>query len=189
MVDAVSTWLHVFGITLWIGPQVFLFAAAVPAVRTIEDAGVRARVLRVLTARFGWLSWSAMAVIIVTGIANLFVAAGDVPGQNAGDLIDAEFRFTRILNGDFFSADLRFTRIFWEKMFLVFVAVVLTAVHTFAIGPRQLRLMEEASTDEAAMRRVRRLSILTSGIALLASIGALYLGSLLVHHDYSFGLD
>jgi uncharacterized membrane protein len=172
MVDAISTWLHVLAITLWIGPQVFLFAVAVPAVRTIEDAGVRARVLRVLTVRFGWLAWSAMALIFFTGISNLFVAAGDLSGQNAGDLL---------------SSDLRFTRIFWEKMFLVSVAVVLTAVHTFSIGPRQLRLMEDASTDEGAMRRVRRLSMVTSGIALLASIGALYLGAVLVHHDYSFG--
>ncbi len=174
MVDAISTWLHVLAITLWIGPQVFIFAVAVPAVRTIEDAGVRARVMRVLTARLGWLGWSAMAVIIVTGITNLFVAAGDLPGQNAGDLLSSDFRFTRI---------------FWEKMFLVAVALVLTAVHTFSVGPRQLRLMEDASTDEAAVRRVRRLSMATSGIALLASIGALYLGAVLSNHDYSFVID
>ncbi len=175
MVDAISTWLHVLAITLWIGPQVFLFAAAVPAVRTIEDAGVRARVMRVLTARLGWLGWSAMAVIIVTGITNLFVAAGDVSGS-AGDLIR-------------FGSDFRFTRIFWEKMFLVAVALVLTAVHTFSVGPRQLRLMEDASGDEAAVRRVRRLSMATSGIALLASIGALYMGAVLSNHDYSFVID
>ena len=174
MVDAISTWLHVLAITLWIGPQVFLFAAAVPAVRTIEDAGVRARVMRVLTARLGWLGWSAMAVIIVTGITNLFVAAGDLPGQSAGDLLSSDFRFTRI---------------FWEKMFFVAVALVLTAVHTFSVGPRQLRLMEDASADEAAVRRVRRLSMTTSGIALLASVGALYLGAVLSNHDYSFVID
>ncbi len=174
MVDAISTWLHVLAITLWIGPQVFLFAAAVPAVRTIEDAGVRARVMRVLTARLGWLGWSAMAVIIVTGVANLFVAAGDLPGQSAGDLLSSDFRFTRV---------------FWEKMFLVAVALVLTAVHTFSIGPRQLRLMEDASTDEAAVRRVRRISMATSGSALLASIGALYMGAVLSNHDYSFVID
>ena len=174
MVDAISTWLHVLAITLWIGPQVFLFAAAVPAVRTIEDAGVRARVMRVLTARLGRLGWSAMAVILVTGITNLFVAAGDLPGQNAGDLLSSDFRFTRV---------------FWEKMFFVVVALVLTAVHTFSVGPRQLRLMEEASADETAVRRVRRLSMATSGIALLASVGALYMGAVLSNHDYSFVID
>ena len=170
MVDAISTWLHVLAITLWIGPQVFLFVAAVPAIRTIEDAGVKARVMRVLTARFAWLGWTAMAVIIITGITNLFVAAGDLPGQSAGDLLSSDFRFTRI---------------FWEKMFLVAVALVLTAVHTFSIGPRQLRLMEDASADEAELRRVRRLSMATSGIALLASVVALYLGAVLSNHSYS----
>jgi len=135
---------------------------------------VKARVMRVLTARFAWLGWTAMAVIIITGITNLFVAAGDLPGQSAGDLLSSDFRFTRI---------------FWEKMFLVAVALVLTAVHTFSIGPRQLRLMENASTDEAAVRRVRRLSIATSGSALLASVVALYLGAVLSNHDYSFVID
>jgi putative copper resistance protein D len=176
MVDAISTWLHVLAITLWIGPQVFLFAAAVPAVRTIEDAGVRAGVMRVLTARFAWLGWMAMAVIILTGITNVFVAAGDVPGESAADLTSL-------------ASDFRFARIFWEKMFLVAVALVLTAFHTFSVGPRQLRLMEDASTDEAAVRRVRRLSVTTSGIALLASVGALYLGAVLSNHDYSFVID
>ena len=95
MADAVVTWLHILAITLWIGPQVFLFAAAVPAVRTIEDAGVRARVMRVLTSRFAWLGWSAMAVIIVTGIANLFVVAGDLPGQSAGDLLSSDLHGNR----------------------------------------------------------------------------------------------
>ena len=174
MADATITWLHVLAITLWIGPQVFLFAAAVPAVRTIEDAGVRARVMQVLTSRFAWLGWSAMAVIIVSGIANLFVVAGDLPGQSAGDLL---------------SSDLRFTLVFWEKMFLVAVALVLTALHTFMVGPRQLRLMEDASADEATVRRTRRLSMATSGSALLASIVALYLGAVLSNHDYSFVID
>ncbi len=172
MVDAISTWLHVLAITLWIGPQVFIFAVAVPAVRTIEDAGVRARVMRVLTARLGWLGWTAMAVIIVTGFTNLLVVADGPSGKSVGDLLDLSF-------------DLRFARVFWEKMFLVALAVVLTAVHTFSIGPRQLRLMEDASADKAELRRVRRLSMATSGIALLASIVELYLGAVLSNHSYS----
>jgi hypothetical protein len=62
-------------------------------------------------------------------------------------------------------------------------------VHTFVVGPRQLRLMEDASADEATVRRVRRLSMATSGSALLASIVALYLGAVLSNHDYSFVID
>jgi uncharacterized membrane protein len=173
MTDAISIWLHLLAITLWIGPQVFLFAAAVPALRTVEDAKQRAKVLRVLVVRLGWISWLAMGVILLTGVGNLFSVAHDLPGYSAGDLL---------------SSDLRFTRVFWEKMFAVAVALVLTAVHTVAIGPRQLALMEGAG-DEAEVRRVRRYSAITSGVALLASIVALYLGAVLAQHDYSLVPD
>lgn len=174
MTDAISTWLHVLAITIWIGPQVFLFAVAVPAVRSIEDAAQRARVMRMITTRFGWLAWSAMAVIVVTGVINLFIVADDLPGYSARDLVDS---------------DLRYARLFWEKMVFVAIAVVLTALHSFYIGPRQLRLMEDAAADEAEVRRVRLRAMVTSGIALLASIGALYMGAVLSNHDYSFVVD
>jgi uncharacterized membrane protein len=172
--DAVSIWIHLLAVTLWIGPQVFLFAAAVPALRTIEDVQQRARVLRVLVERFGWIGWSAMTVIVLTGITNLLVVAGDLPGYNAADLLDS---------------DLRFTRVFWEKMFLVAVALALTFVHTVFVGPRQLQLMEDTSADESEIRRVRRLSMITSGLALLASVLALYMGAVLAQHDYSLVPD
>jgi uncharacterized membrane protein len=173
MVDAISIWLHLLAVSLWIGPQVFLFAAAVPALRTIEDATQRARVLRVLVVRFGWIGWSAIGVIVLTGIWNLFNVADDIPGYSAGDLL---------------SSDLRFTRVFWEKMFSVAIALTLTAVHTLWVGPRQLALMESAG-DEAEVRRVRMYSMITSGVALLASIMALYLGAVLAQHDYSLVPD
>ena len=38
-----NPWLHIFAATVWVGPQVFLFAVAVPAMRTVEDAKERAR--------------------------------------------------------------------------------------------------------------------------------------------------
>lgn len=170
MGDAISIWLHVLAVTLWVGPQVFLFAAAIPALRTIEDVRQRAAVMRVLVVRFGWIGWSAMGVIILTGIWNLF----NVPGFSAGDLL---------------TSDLRYTRVFWEKMSLVAVALVLTAVHTFAVGPRQLRLMETTDAEDSAIKRARMLSMLTSGGALLASIVALYMGAVLSNYEYSLVAD
>ena len=38
MTDAISVWIHVIAVTVWIGPQFFLAIVAVPALRTVEDA-------------------------------------------------------------------------------------------------------------------------------------------------------
>jgi uncharacterized membrane protein len=164
MSDAVTVWLHLLGVALWIGPQVFLFAAAIPAVRTVEDAQARVTALRVLTTRLGWLSWGAMLLIVLTGISNLFQVGADAPF----DLGDFGYRWGRL---------------FAEKMVFVGVAVVLSLIHTFVVGPRQLALMEQAASDPAQLRQVRMLSIMLSSITLLASIGALYMGAVLENHE------
>ncbi len=169
MSEAITPWLHILAVSVWIGPQFFLFIAAVPAVRTIEDVQTRARVMRVIVTRFGWLAWGAMLVIVLSGISNLFQEADD---------------FGHIFDGDY-----RYLRIFMEKMVLVGIAVALTAVHTFIVGPRQMALNEQMDADPEQTARLRRISIALSAVALLASIGAVYLGAVLGNHDYSFQPD
>jgi uncharacterized membrane protein len=172
MGDASVLWLHLLAVTVWIGPQIFMFAAAIPAVRTVEDIHERTRIMRILVTRFGNLTLIALVVIIVTGVINIY----QVDGYSAADLI----------SGD---ANIRWTRIFWEKMVMVGVAVALTAIHVMFVGPRQLDLADRADADPSEVRNVRRLSITISVIGLLASIVALYLGATLARHEYSFQLD
>ena len=171
MSEAVTPWLHILAVAVWVGPQVFLFVAAIPAVRTIEDRAVRARVMRTVVTRFGWMAWAAMAVIVLSGISNLFQVGGDTP-LNWG-------------SANYF----RYGRIFAEKMVLVGIAVGLTAVHTFVVGPRQLALNEQMDADPEHAAQLRRISIAISSVALLASILAIFMGSLLANHDYSFEPD
>src|SRR5574341_155053 len=171
MSDAVTPWLHILAVSVWVGPQFFLFIAAVPAVRTIEDRQVRARVMRVIVTRFGWLAWGAMLVIVLGGISNLFQEGADTPLSWAS------------------ANDIRYGRIFAEKMVFVGIAVALTAIHTFVIGPRQLALNDEMDSNPEETGRLRRLSIIVSGVALLASIFAVYMGAVLSNHDYSFQPD
>jgi uncharacterized membrane protein len=166
MSGAVTPWLHILAVSVWVGPQIFLFLAAIPAVRTIEDRQVRARVMRVIVTRFGWLAWAAMLVIVLSGISTLFQRADDF--------------------GHIWDSDYRFARVFAEKMVFVGLAVGLTAVHTFIVGPRQLALNEQMDADPGQTDRLRRLSIIISAGALLASIIAIYMGAVLANHDYSF---
>ncbi|MCH8025496.1 MAG: DUF4149 domain-containing protein [Chloroflexi bacterium] len=156
MGEAVNPWIHIVAATIWVGPQVFLFVAAVPALRTVEDTQVRARAMRVLTTRFGYLAWGALAVLVITGIANLY----------EHDL-SVETLFER-----------NFGIIFQVKMTLLIATVALTAVHSFIIGPRLLN-MQESVADEAELAPTRRLSIIISSVNLLIALGILFCGALL----------
>jgi uncharacterized membrane protein len=163
---AITPWLHILGVAVWIGPQFFLFIAAVPAVRTIDDTAARARVMRVITGRFGWMAWGALVLIVATGISNLFQVGAD----------------TGI---DLASPDYRWYHVFTFKMVLVGVMVILTAVHTFVIGPRQLALMESGDSGPEALR-LRRTSIAMSSTVLLLSVVVVFMGALLNDHEWSF---
>ncbi len=156
MGEAVNPWVHILAATIWVGPQVFLFVAVVPAMRTVEDMQARARAMRVLTTRFGYLAWGAMTVLVITGIANLY----------EHDL-DTEVLF-----------DLNFGTIFEIKMTLVIATILLTALHSFVLGPRVLRLQESVA-DEAQIATVRRLSIIISAVNGLLALAILFLGALL----------
>ena len=156
MGDAVNPWIHIIAATIWVGPQVFLFVAAVPAVRTVEDAQVRARIMRVLTTRFVYLSWGAMFVLVITGIGNLFEHNLEV------DVL----------------LDLNYGRILEVKIALVVATVALTALHSFVVGPRLLRLQESVA-DEAQIASTRRSSIIISASNLVLALGILFAAALL----------
>ena len=166
MSEAITPWLHIVAVTVWLGPQFFMFLVTMPALRAIDDAETRVRVLRIIIYRFGWLAWAALGVIILSGISNLFQEANDF--------------------GHIWDPDYRYFQVFSTKMLVVGVAVLLTAVHTFIVGPRQLRLHEEARGDSPEALRLRRLSVAVSTIVLLASIAAVFLAALLANHEYSF---
>lgn len=156
MGEALNPWLHILAATIWVGPQVFLMVAAMPAVRTIEDAQARAKVTRIITTRFSYLAWGALAVLVVSGIGNLYERDESV-----------EFLFER-----------NFGIIFQVKMTLLIATVVLTAVHSFVIGPRLLK-MQEAVEDEAAIAPTRRWSIIISSVNGVIALSILFCGALL----------
>ncbi len=156
MPEAFNPCLHILAATIWVVPQVFLFVAVVPAVRTVEDVQVRARLMRVLTTRFGYLAWGAMVVLVVTGIGNLYEHPLDV---------DVLF-------------DRNFGTIFEIKMTLVIATIVLTALHSFVLGPRVLKL-QESVTDQAQIASVRRLSIIVSSVNGVLALSILFMGALL----------
>jgi uncharacterized membrane protein len=57
-------WLHVVAMAFFVGGQLFLAVAVVPALRGGDRAGLRA-----IARRFGWGSLVALAVLVATGSA------------------------------------------------------------------------------------------------------------------------
>jgi putative copper resistance protein D len=156
MGEAVNPWLHILAATVWVGPQIFLFVAAIPAVRSVEDAQQRARALRILTQRFGYLALAAFVVLLITGIGNMY---------EQDESVDVLF-------------DRRWGTIFEVKMTLVIITAALTALHAFVLGPRLMR-MQEANQDEARVAGMRRVSIMVSAANALLAFGILFSASLL----------
>ena len=62
----VRLFLHVLAATVWVGGQLTL-AGLLPAVRTLGDDAPR-----VIARRFNVFAWGAYAVLVATGIWNLF---------------------------------------------------------------------------------------------------------------------
>jgi uncharacterized membrane protein len=156
--DALVLWLHIFAAVLFIGPQAFLFVAAMPAIRTLADAEARARTTRIVTSRFGWLGGGALLVLLVTGIWNYY----DAKDQG---LIDY---------GDF----PRYYVTLFTKLTLVTVVIVLTALHGAVFG-RELQQLQASGASEAEMADVRRWSMLTSAANFVLSVAILLLAALL----------
>ena len=146
MFNAIVLWIHVFAATTFIGPQVFLFMVAMPAIRTIDDARQRASLTRAITRGFGVLGGASIAVLLVTGIINYY---------HAKDLGLIEFK--------------RYFIALQIKLTLVVVVLILTTVHGAVLGRRLQRLQEEGA-PEAEVAKTRRLSMWLSAGNLAASI-------------------
>ena len=130
-IATIRLFLHVLGATVWVGGQIAL-AAVVPVVRHV--AGVDA--LRATARRFQQVAWPAFALLLVTGVWNLFAV-------KVGDASD------------------KYLTTLFVKLLLVGVSGAAAATHT------------------VIARRRPALGGALAGVALLAALGATFLGVLL----------
>jgi uncharacterized membrane protein len=100
-------WAHVLAATTWIGGMLFIALVLVPVSRRLGDAGLRARLVQETGRRFRTIGWHALVLLVVTGLLNLWLHP-----------------FL-----------LRSPRLFW-KLGLVVLALLLSALHDFVLGPR-----------------------------------------------------
>ncbi len=149
MPATLAVWLHLTAAAVWVGSQLFLGLVAIPALGAVPDAPTRVALLAIITRRFGYLGWSALAVLAVTGLDRAARAFPD-PSQ--------------LLTGD------GYARAIALKLELGAAIILLTAVHTWAVGPRLLQAMQTG----AETRPLRRVSLALSTATLIASLAAFW---------------
>lgn len=159
MIAVIPLWLHIIAATIWVGSQVMMFAAVIPAGRQIDDLQQRVRFLKGLTTRFGWLGAGALTFLVLTGIDNV----------------------SRYAPGGIF--DYRYGFVLTVKLVMVTAIIALTFYHTLVIGPRLLQeqdvVASGVATDPARLPRLRRASVMTSSVILLLSLAVLFCAALL----------
>lgn len=100
-------WVHVLSAMTWVGGMLFIALVLVPTARAIDDGNLRTRLIRETGYRFRTIGWIALALLVVTGLLNLW--------------------FQPFLLGA--------PRFHW-KAGLVVLALILSAFHDFVLGPR-----------------------------------------------------
>lgn len=103
----VARWLHVLAAVTWIGGMLFIALVLVPVTRRLPDPVLRTRLVHELGLRFRTVGWVAIGVLVGTGLVNLWL-------------------YPFLLGSP---------RFHW-KLGLVILALILSAVHDFVLGPR-----------------------------------------------------
>lgn len=157
-----SVALHILAAVMWVGGMLFLVFVLMPALRTIEDARLRAKLIRVTGIRFRLVGWACLSVLLVTGFLNL-LARGVPPDM----LADPAFWATG------------YGHTLGAKIVLFLVILSLSATHDLLIGPRANAAQRiDAGGGEA--KQLRRMAIWFGRLNLVLSVIVVLLGVMLV---------
>jgi uncharacterized membrane protein len=129
--------VHVLAALLWLGGMFFLGAVGAPVLRAIEPPALRQRLFQQLGLRFRSVGWTAIGVLVATGVLMLH-ARGLL--HWSGVLGSRDFWRTT------FGAALA-----W-KLVAVTTMIVVSAVHDFVLGPAAGRA-EPGSDRAIALRK------------------------------------
>jgi copper resistance protein D len=68
----VNVTIHVLAAMLWLGGMFFLGIVGAPVLRSVEPPPLRQRLFQELGSRFRRIGWLAIAVLVTTGVFNLY---------------------------------------------------------------------------------------------------------------------
>jgi copper resistance protein D len=154
LLHVLSVWLHILAAAVWIGGAAFLAFVAVPAIRGRVSPEAYREVLEAVVLRFRAVAWTALGLLVATGLLQVF-----------------RYGFAAMFSG-------RIGRILTIKLVLVALALGLSAIHDFALGPRALAAMRDApQADET--ERLRRAAGWIGRVTFLVSLAIVALAVML----------
>lgn len=111
--------IHVLAALLWLGGMFFLAVVGAPVLRKVEPPQLRAELFRTLGVQFRQVGWIAIAVLVITGVGNLYFR-----GLLRWDLLSS---------GRFWAAP--FGHALAWKLAAVATMIAASAFHDFVLGP------------------------------------------------------
>jgi len=151
--------LHVLAALVWLGGMFFFALVGAPVLRRLEPPSLRARVFAELGTAFRTVGWAAIAVLLVTGVLNLYLG---------GVLRDG-----RAWNPAFWASP--YGRTLAWKLAAVVVMVAVGALHDFVLGPRAGRLPAGSPAALRARRRAAWLARINAVVGLVLVFAAVRL--------------
>ncbi len=135
--------VHVLAAMFWLGGMFFLGVIGAPILRGVEPASLRQKLFNDLGVRFRTAGWIAIAVLLATGIGNLYfhgwLAWSDVLGS-----------------ADFWRSSAG--RLLALKLTAVGTMLAVSAVHDFVSGPAASREVPGSHAANALRRRAAMLA-------------------------------
>lgn len=123
-----SVWVHIVAVATWVGGSLFLMIVVVPAALRPDFREQGLALIHRAARRFLWVGWICFALLITTGLFNLFVRGGLSLGL--------------LGRGEFWSSS--YGKILAGKLVLVGVILMLSAIHDFILGPLAAKACRDA---------------------------------------------
>jgi copper resistance protein D len=149
--------VHVLSAFVWLGGMLFLGLVGAPALRAVEPPALRQRLFQDIGTRFRSVGWIAIAILVVTGVANLWYRGW------LGELPNADF--WRTATGRALAA----------KLACVTVMIATSAVHDFALGPAAGKSKPGSPEAVRLRRQAARLARVNAIVGVLLVIAAVRL--------------
>lgn len=152
--------IHVLAAMLWLGGMFFLGIVGAPVLRHIEPPPLRQRLFQELGSKFRSVGWSAIAVLVVTGVFNLYFRGW----LHWRGVLGAR-EFWRTTTGHALVA----------KLVAVVLMISISAIHDFVHGPRAGRAQPGSPAAIAMRKRAALLARLNAMLGIVLVIAAVRL--------------